>query len=152
MLIHAATTFVRGRHLWSFKKQKIWRCTRDLHACICLKDYTDITAREERGAWGAQVSWCVGRMNSLCPGRAEAAAGGYMLTPGFNRPLASAFAQISDLVMNVVPLRQCCRHKRLTLSQQSTSLDSDLQGFTTSKQNYKQLKTIANSKMLKREG
>ena len=59
------------------------------------------------------VSW---QMHSLCPGRAEAAAGGCMLTPGFKRPLASAFAQISDLVMNVVPLRQCCRHKRFTES------------------------------------
>ena len=45
-----------------------------------------------------------------------------MLTPGFNRPLASAFAQISDLVMKVVPLRQCCRHKHLIVDQESTAL------------------------------
>ena len=46
-----------------------------------------------------------------------------MLTPCFNRPLASALAQISDLVMYVTPCRQCCKHIRLILSRQSTALD-----------------------------
>lgn len=45
-----------------------------------------------------------------------------MLTPGFKRPLASALAQMSDLVMNVVPLRQCCRHKQLVVDQECTAL------------------------------
>ena len=46
-----------------------------------------------------------------------------MLTPCFNRPLASAFAQISDLVMYVTPFRQCCKDTCLILSHQSTALD-----------------------------